>query len=109
MSKTCYPNTVRMEKGMNNGTVILNVVHGNEMHVEYSKKEIIDKINNFFGYNCITQIKLKIIHEKKEMKKFELNNKQNNKKFENKLKNLENNDLRNSLNKLVEAYNEKNN
>jgi hypothetical protein len=109
MSKTCYPNTVRMEKGMNNGTVILNVVHGNEMHVEYSKKEIIDKINNFFGYNFITQIKLKIIHEKKEMKESELNNKQNNKKFENKLKNLENNDLRNSLNKLVEAYNEKNN
>tara|TARA_B110000971_G_scaffold116719_1_gene119638 strand:- start:238 stop:522 length:285 start_codon:yes stop_codon:yes gene_type:complete len=94
---------------MNNGTVILNVVHGNEMHVEYSKKEIIDKINNFFGYNFITQIKLKIIHEKKEMKESELNNKQNNKKFENKLKNLENNDLRNSLNKLVEAYNEKNN
>jgi len=43
------------------------------------------------------------------VKEFELNNKQNNKKFEKKLKNLENNELRNSLSKLVEAYNEKNN
>ena len=65
IATTCYPNTVKMGKDMREGTVILNVVHGNEVNIEYSKKEIMDKINSFFGYKCIDQIKLKIIHEKK--------------------------------------------
>ena len=39
-------------------------IHGKELEIEYAKKEIIDKINSFFGYNCINQIKLKIIQEK---------------------------------------------
>ena len=36
--------------------LVLNVIHGKEMEVEYEKKEIIDKINSFFGYNCISQM-----------------------------------------------------
>ena len=34
---------------MDNGTLVLNVVHGKELVVEYGKKEIIDQINSFFG------------------------------------------------------------
>ena len=33
------------------------------MEVEYKKNEIIDKINSFFGYNCIKNVTLKIIQE----------------------------------------------
>ena len=29
------------------------------MEVEYEKNEIIDKINSFFGYNCISQCYIK--------------------------------------------------
>ena len=49
---------------MKNGTLILNVLHGKELEIEYSKKEIIDNINSFFGYDCITHINLKIVQEK---------------------------------------------
>ena len=34
------------------------------MEVEYAKSEIIDKITDFFGYNCIKSVKLKIIQDK---------------------------------------------
>ena len=44
ISKYCYPNTVKMAKDMSNGTLILNVVHGNEVNAEYKKQEIIDKL-----------------------------------------------------------------
>ena len=64
ISDSCYPITIKIGKEMMNGTLVLNVLHGKELEVEYSKKEIIDEINSFFGYDCITQINLKIVQEK---------------------------------------------
>ena len=61
ISDACYPIEVKMGKEMRNGTLILNVIHGKEVEVEYEKKEIIDGINSFFGYNCIRQVTLKIV------------------------------------------------
>ena len=108
LSNACYPSTVKMGKEMNNGTLILNVIHGNELSVEYSKQEIMDKINSFFGFNCIENVKLKVIHEKKLFKKnFPLNEVKFN--YSNKLENIKNEKLKKTLNKLIEAYNAKNN
>ena len=104
ISNTCYPNTKKMDKDMSNGTLVLNVIHGNELTVEYSKNEIIDKINSFFGFKCIKEVKLKIIHEKIKFKEKLTNSKR---KYENKLNNINNHNLKNSLNKLIEAYNDK--
>ena len=71
-SDACYPITIKMGKNMKEGTLILNVIHGKEIEIEYKKKEIIDKINSFFGYECISNIILKIIQDKfeKREKKF---------------------------------------
>ena len=63
ISDCCFPITVKMGKEMRNGTGI-NVLHGNEIEIEYKKNEIIDKINSFFGYNCIGKISLKIVQQK---------------------------------------------
>ena len=93
---------------MSNGILILNVIHGNELTVEYSKQEIIDKINSFFGFNCIKEIKLKVVQEKREIKKkLPLNETKLN--YNNELKNIKNERLKKTLNKLIEAYNAKNN
>ena len=59
ISDACYPITVKMGKEMKDGNLVLNVIHGKEMEIEYEKKEIIDKINSFFGYNCISQCYIK--------------------------------------------------
>ena len=107
ISEICYPSVVRMGKNMNAGTLVLNVVHGNELDIEYKKQDIIDKINSFFGFNCIKEVKLKIVPEKKEIKKKIVQN-QHNLKYNNKLKKINNQNLKNSLDKLIEAYNSKN-
>ena len=109
ISNACYPITVKMEKGMKDGTLVLNVIHGKEMEVEYAKSEIIDKINSFFGYNCIKSVKLKIIQEK-----IKINFKDNSeikdfKRIKEKMKLVKDNQLKNSLKNLLKAYNEKNN
>jgi len=108
LSNACYPSTVKMGKEMSNGTLVLNVIHGNELTVEYSKREIIDKINSFFGFKCIKEVKLKVVQEKKSLKKnLPINEGKLN--YYNKLENIKNEELKKTLSKLIEAYNAKNN
>ena len=108
ISDACYPIKVKMGKEMRNGTLILNVLHGKEIEVEYEKNEIRDKINSFFGYNCISNVNLKIVQP-------EINNKINNfqkiknlDKVEAKMKEVNDDKLRVSLRNFLKAYNEKN-
>jgi hypothetical protein len=108
LSKVCYPSTIKMSKEMNNGTLILNVIHGNELTVEYGKQEIMDKINSFFGFKCIKEVKLKVVQEKKVSKQISPLNEAK-LDYNNKLENINNEGLKETLTKLIEAYNAKNN
>ncbi len=108
ISDSCYPTTVKMGKEMRNGTLVLNVIHGKEMEIEYKKREIIDKINSFFGYDCISGIVLRIIKEEiqVEQKKFPKIKNQSN--IDNKIDQVESDQLKNSLNNFLKAFNERN-
>jgi hypothetical protein len=108
LSNTCYPRTIKMGKEMSNGILVLNVIHGNELAVEYGKQEIMDKINSFFGFKCIKEVKLKVVQEKRMSKKNSPLNKPK-LNYNNKLENINNQGLKKTLNKLIEAYNAKNN
>ena len=106
ISDCCYPITVKMSKEMKNGTLILNVIHGKEVEVEYEKNEIIEKINSFFGYNFINQIALKIVHEKVNSKQNKFPQIKNLTKINKEIEKIDNNQLKNSLNNFVKAFNE---
>ena len=108
ISDACYPLTVKMRKEMKDGTLVLNVIHGKELDVEYKKNEIIDKINSFFGYNCINQITLKVISNKIISHKKVLSKIKDFKQIDEKIKRMENNQLKNSLSNFLKAYNERN-
>ena len=108
ISDSCYPLTVKMNKDMRDGTLVLNVVHGKEMEIEYQKNEIIDQINSFFGYNCIKNISLKIIQEKIIKKDKLLPKIKNLKNINEKIKNVNNPQLKISLSNFLKAYNERN-
>ena len=107
ISDVSYPITVKMGKEMRDGTLVLNVIHGNEMKIEYEKSSIKDKINSFFGYNCINKVTLKIVQNKIEKLNNTLPKIKDLRKIENKMKKIHNNNLRNSLNNFLKAYNEK--
>ena len=38
-------------------TLVIMVKRGHEVEIEYSKKEIIDKMNSFFGYSVVEKLK----------------------------------------------------
>ena len=40
ISDACYPIKVKMGKEMKEGNLVLSVIHGKEMEIEYQKKEI---------------------------------------------------------------------
>ena len=109
IADVCYPASVRMGKEMKNGTILLNVIHGKELEVEYQKKEIIEKLNCFFGYNCIEQVKLKIVSEKVFDEKPFLDKIKDLPKINKNMEKVNNDNLRKSLNNFLKAYNEKNN
>ena len=50
ISSYSYPKSIKMQKGESNGTLLLAIKRGNEINIEYSKKEIINKINSYLGY-----------------------------------------------------------
>ena len=108
VSDACYPISVKMGKDMKNGILILNVVHGKELEIEYEKKEIIDKINSFFGYNCIANVTLKIIQDEVNSKNKVFSKIENLPKIEKKMRKINNVNLKNSLNNFLKAYNERN-
>ena len=108
ISDACYPIKIKMGKDMKNGILILNVAHGKEVEIEYEKREIMDKINSFFGYDCISEISLKIVQNKIEEKKEVFPKIKNFKKIEEKLNKVNNEQLKNSLNDFLKAYNDKN-
>jgi hypothetical protein len=108
ISGACYPITVKMGKEMRDGTLVLNVLHGKELEIEYKKKEILDKINSFFGYNCINQITLKIVQEKIEFKNNQFPKINDFSKINEKMNKVKDSQLKNSLNSFLKAFNERN-
>jgi hypothetical protein len=108
MSDACYPLTVKMGKEMKDGTLVLNVIHGKEMEVEYEKNEIMDKINSFFGYNCISHVTLKIVQDKINISDKVYPKIKNLSKIEEKMNKVDNKELKSSLNNFLKAFNERN-
>ena len=108
ISDACYPITVKMGKEMKDGTLVLNVLHGKELEIEYEKKNIIDKINSFFGYDCISQITLKIVQEKIKPKQNQFPEIKNFSKINEKIDKVNNSELKSSLNNFLKAFNERN-
>jgi len=107
ISDACYPLTIKIGKEMKNGTLILNVEHGKEIEVEYEKNEIKEKINSFFGFNCISNVRLKIVQEKLDKEKKFSPKIKNLKEIEEKMKKVKNEKLRSSLETFLKTYNEK--
>ena len=102
ISSCCYPKSIKMKGRGKSGVLVLSVERGNEINVEYSKKEILNKINSYFGYKLIHEIRLQTFNSinKKEGKKNLID--KDSKKFEKKISEIKNKDIRNSLSQLLE-------
>ena len=92
-----------MSQSSGNGTLILSVERGNEINVEYSKKDIINKVNGYFGYKLIGEIRLQTFNSANIKQKKQNILSKSSKKFEKKINEIKNKDIRNSLSKLLDV------
>ena len=97
ISECSYPKSIKMTKVNEKAILIIAVKRGNEIKVEYSKNEIINKINGYFGYRLINEIRLQTFNSdnKKIKKKGTLGRLSKN--FEKKINEINNKDIKNSL------------
>ena len=102
----CYPKTFKNSNKFGVSTLHIMVKRGHEVDLEYSKKEIIDKMNSFFGYSVVEKLKFISFNDtqnkfKKEIKK---NNSVTNNKYTNKVKSIKNDKIKQSLIKLTKLF-----
>ena len=56
--KFCYPKSFKNSNKFGVSTLLVMVKRGQEVDLEYSKKQIIDKMNSYFGYAVVEKLKL---------------------------------------------------
>ena len=103
ISNCSYPKSIKMKKGNSNATLIIGIKRGDEIQIEYSKKEIMDKINSYFGYKLIDEIKLQTFSSKinkNNKNKFTENFSKN---FQKKINEIKNESIKNSLSQLLKV------
>ena len=98
-----YPRSYKNSK-LNGSCLNIMVKRGNEVDLEYSKKEIIKKINIFFGYNVVDDIKLKTFEgEFEKIKENKINNATKSKNIK-QITNIKNDKIKRSLLELNKIF-----
>ena len=107
ISNSSYPLNIKTQGIPKEATLILNVIRGKEIDIEYNKINIIDKINSYFGYSFIKNIQIKILNSKfSNLKKNTIIDKKRG-NFDYNLNKIEDINLKNKLQNLINAFNEK--
>ena len=103
ISKVSFPKTFKPSGKNAPGTLIISVQRGNEINIEFSKNTIIEKINSFFGYKILNNVRLETFNNLKEnINKKKMHISANNKeKFKDSLKSLNNEKIKKSLIELI--------
>ena len=107
--KVCYPKTFKNSNKFGVSTLVIMVKRGHEVDVEYSKKEIINKMNNFFGYSVVEKLKLVTFDAEYEIS---VENDKNTKnvainKYKNRVNNVKNEKIKKSLIEFTKVFREK--
>ena len=106
ISKISYPKSFRPNENNLTGILFLKVQRGSEIDVEYSKSEIMNKINSHFGYKIINKINFETFEVKFKSKKninYSISNKSKN-RFLKSINHIKNEKVKNSLLKLTKHF-----
>ena len=107
--KVCYPKSFKNSNRFGVSTLIIMVKRGHEVNLEYSKNEIMNKMNSFFGYTVVEKLKFISFEDEKINFLQEDNQKEiaTNSKYQNKIKDIKNEKIKKSLMELSKVFKEK--
>ena len=99
----CYPNKFKSSNKVRGSTLEIMVNRGSEVDVEYSKKQIMNKLNSIFGYVVVDKIKI-ITFEKNEKINLEKSKSASKRDFSKSLNSIKNINIKNALKELINSY-----
>jgi hypothetical protein len=107
--KVCYPKSFKNSNRFGVSTLLIKVKRGHEVDLEYSKKEIMDKMNSFFGYSVVEKLKFINFDDNKNILNTDKNIEKNvtNKKYQNKINGIKNDKIKKSLIELTKVFKQK--
>jgi len=102
----CYPKSFKNSNKFGVSTLHVMVKRGHEIDLEYSKKEIMNKMNSFFGYTVVEKLKfISFDNAQTKFKKIEENeNHVTNSKYADRIKSIKNDKIKNSLLELTKLF-----
>jgi len=107
--RICYPKSFKNSNKFGVSTLHVMVKRGHEIDLEYSKKEIMDKMNSFFGYPVVEKLKfISFDNAQTKFKKIDENdNHVTNSKYTDRIKDIKNEKIKQSLLELTKLFKEK--
>ena len=104
--KVCYPKSYKNSNKFTVSTLLIMVKRGHEVDLEYSKKEIINRMNAFFNETVVERIKFTSFNDEKKatVKKNKLKLNVTNNNFNNKIDNVKNEKIKRSLLELTKVF-----
>ncbi len=107
--KFCYPKSFKSSNRLGASTLHVMVKRGHEVDIEYSKKEIIDKMNSFFGYSVVEKLKFISFDNDQKNNLFDKVVKKNEtiKKYQNQINSIKNDKIKKSLIELTNVFKQK--
>ena len=108
--KVCYPKSFKNSNSFSVSTLLIMVKRGHEIDLEYSKNEIINKMNNFFGDTVVKKIKFSSFTDEKKTQIVDDNSQKvyvTNKEYNNKIKDVKNEKIKKSLLELTKVFKQK--
>ena len=107
--KVCYPKSFKNSNRFGVSTLSIMVKRGHEIDMEYSKKEIMDKMNSFFGYSVVEKLRFTSFDDERKNLSKENEQQENvtNKKYQKKINDVKNKKIRKSLIELTKVFKKK--
>ena len=106
--KVCYPKSFKNSNKLGVSCLLIMVKRGHEVDMEYSKKQILDKMNNYFGYSVVEKLKLiSFDDDQTNFKKTKINHDVTNSKYMNKIVDIKNDKVKKSLIELSKLFKQK--
>ena len=104
--KICYPKSFKNSNRFGVSTLLIMVKRGHEVDLEYSKKEIMDRMNSFFGYSVVEKLKFINFDDDTNISSPKNNIEKNVtiKKYQNKIKDINNDKIKKSLIELTKVF-----
>jgi hypothetical protein len=105
----CYPKSFKNSNKFGVSTLMIMVRRGHEVDLEYSKKEIMNKMNSFFGYSVVEKLKFTSFDDESKiiLKKNDLGENVTNNKYQKKINDVKNEKIKQSLLELTKVFKEK--